>query len=97
MADKLAIRSLSIKEIAEALKGAPEAWPKLKAALLKALDALIAAVPATLKPGLQALRDALAEAATVPADLIEQVLAALKGAVLAMDFGPATGDDSDLA
>jgi hypothetical protein len=98
VSSRQAIRSLSIREVAEALKSAPpEAWPKLKAALLATLDALIAALPDTFRPGLQALRAALEVAATVPVDLLAQVLAAIKGAVLTMDFGPATGDDSDLA
>jgi hypothetical protein len=94
---KAQIRAVSVKDVLVALSVAPSAWPKAQAALLAFLDVLIAAVPSTLKPGLQALRDQLAAATTVPADLVEQVLAALKAAVLAADFGPATGDDSDLA
>lgn len=93
-----AIRALSIKDVVDAIRRAPpEAWPKLKATLLAVLDAVILFVPATFKPSLEALRAALESAATVPLDLLEQVLSALKAAVLTMDFGPATGDDSDLA
>jgi len=93
-----AVRSLSIKDVIEAIgKAPPEAWPKLKATLLAVLDAVIAFVPAAFKPGLEALRAALEQAATVPLDLLEQVLEAVKNAVLSANFGPATGDDSDLA
>jgi hypothetical protein len=94
---KAQIRAVSVADVVGALELTPTAWPLAQDALLAFLDALISAVPAALKPGLQALRDQLAAATTVPTDIVDQVLKALKAAVLAMDFGPATGDDSDLA
>jgi hypothetical protein len=94
---KAQVKAISVADVVAALELAPAAWPLAQAALLAFMDAVIAAVPAALKPGLRALRDQLAAATTVPTDIVDQVLKALKAAVLAMDFGPATGDDSDLA
>lgn len=94
---KKAIARLSVKDLIDAIEKAPELWPRAKAAILALIDVWIEAAPDALKPALQAIRDQIDAAATWPADLVDQLWTALKDAVLSADWGPATGDDSDLA
>ena len=77
-----------------------DAQPALEAArqaLLDWLDGLIAKAPLQYQPGLKFVRDTVAAGSVIPAELVGAVLQALGDAVLKGNFGPATGDDSDLA
>lgn len=91
------IKAVGVVEVVHALEKIPEAWPIVQGALLALLDKLIAIVPGTLKPGLQNFRDLLAAATEMPPGLVDDVLNAIKGALLSMQFGPATSDDADTA
>jgi len=96
-ADTALVASLSIKDILEALRRAPELWPVLRDALLRLIDSVIAATPEPLKASLVVIRDQIAAATVMPLELIEKLLLALKDALLSANWGPATGADSDLA
>lgn len=76
---------------------AQPALERVRAVLLEYIDAFIARAPAEYRPGLQSLRDSIAMATVLPADLMGVVLAAIQDAFLKGDFGPATGDDADTA
>ena len=94
-ARKAALQKLSIKDLLDLIRQAPELWLELRDAFVAFLDGIIAIAPEPLKPGLIAFRDQLATATEAPLDLLDKLFSALKDAVLAWDFGPATGDDSD--
>lgn len=91
------IKAISVIEIVHAFEKLPEAWPILKAGLLGIIDQFLAIAPAPIKEALQRLRDILDAATELPPGLIDDIFGAIKSAILATQFGPATHDDSDLA